>query len=433
MRLLLFCLFVLVTVTLHADQWPGWMGPQRDNVWREDGIIDRFPDSGPKVIWRQKIAGGYAGPAVADGRVFVTDFNTQQDANVANFGRSTLEGTERILCLDEATGKQLWKHEYPVTYGISYPAGPRCTPTVDDDHVYTLGAEGHLFCFEASSGKVVWQRDLKQDYKTKSALWGYASHPLIDGDKLILIAGGEGSHVVALNKKTGAEIWRTLTAEQKGYSPPMIFGEGGTRQLILLHPSGVASVDPETGKEYWSEDYQADNGSIIMTPIYHQGLLYVAGYSNKNMLLEVDAKKPQAKLLWRDEVKTAISPVNVQPFAEDGYLYGLDQNGMLMGVELRSGKRIWQTGAPLSAKRPLTTGSAFFVKNGDRFWMFNELGELIIAKMSPKGYEEIDRAKVIEPTGLAFGRRVVWSAPAWANRKVYLRNDEECVCVDLAK
>ena len=128
-----------------GDDWPQWMGPKRDNVWREPGILTRFPESGPRVLWRVRIAGGYAGAAVAGGRVFVCDYVTDADVKIANFERKTSTGNERVLCLDEATGELLWKHEYPVTYTIAYPAGPRCTPTVHDDRVYTLGAEGHLF------------------------------------------------------------------------------------------------------------------------------------------------------------------------------------------------------------------------------------------------------------------------------------------------
>ncbi|MEL6110915.1 MAG: PQQ-binding-like beta-propeller repeat protein [Planctomycetota bacterium] len=433
MRFCTLLFLLLSTVNAFADDWPGWMGPQRDNVWREDGILEQFPEGGPKVVWRQEIAGGYAGPAVADGRVFVTDYATEADVKVDNFARKSFTGSERVLCLDEASGEVLWKHEYPVTYGISYPAGPRCTPTVDGDSVYTLGAEGNLICFKADSGEIAWQKNLPAQYETKSALWGYASHPLIDGDKLIVIAGGTGSHAVALNKRTGEEIWRSQESMQRGYSPPSIIEAGGARQLILFHPEGVASVDPENGKTYWTEDYLADNGSVIMTPIYHQGLLYCAGYSNKNLMLELGQSSPTATALWRDEPKTGISPVNIQPYAEDGYLYGFDQGGELIAADFKTGKRLWKANQPLGVTRRIQTGSAFIVRNGDRVWMFNEMGELLIAKLSPAGYEEIDRAKVIQPTGSAFGRKVVWSAPAWANKRVYLRNDEECVCIDLAR
>jgi outer membrane protein assembly factor BamB len=227
-------LLVATLATAVADDWPQWMGPSRDNVWRESEIIKAFPTGGPKILWRTEIAGGFAGPAVADGKVFVTDYVTGDNVRVSNFDRKEFTGTERVLCLDESSGHVLWKHEYAVRYTISYPAGPRCTPNVDGNRVYTLGAEGHLFCFDILSGDVVWQKNLKQDYRAKTPLWGYAAHPLIDGNKLLTLAGGAGSHAVALNKLTGAEIWRTGTSPEQGYSPPTIIEHAGVRQLLLL-------------------------------------------------------------------------------------------------------------------------------------------------------------------------------------------------------
>ena len=176
------------------------MGPSQNNTWNETNIIDSFPEGGPPVLWRTKIAGGYAGPAVADGRVFISDYVTGDNVKIANFERTESTGTERVLCLDEASGEIKWKHEYPVTYGISYPAGPRCTPTVDGDHVYFLGAEGMLVCLTVDKGDVVWSVDLVKQYKTKAALWGYSGHPLVDGDNVITLVGGEGSHGVAFDK-----------------------------------------------------------------------------------------------------------------------------------------------------------------------------------------------------------------------------------------
>jgi outer membrane protein assembly factor BamB len=169
-----------------------------------------------------------------------------------------------------------------------------------------------------------------------------------------------------------------------------------------------------------------------MTPVHAGNLLFAGNFSNKNILIQLDQDRPTAKTLWQDRPKTAISPINVQPFLESGTLYGFDQNGLLYGMELATGKRLWQTGKPLRSERPLGSATAFLVKNGKRFWMFNERGELLITKLSPQGYEEIDRVKVIEPTNVAFGRDVVWCPPAWANRRVYVRNDKECLCLDLA-
>jgi outer membrane protein assembly factor BamB len=423
-------LVVCLASSAVGDDWPQWMGPQRDNIWREEGLIDKFPDGGPKILWRTPVAGGYAGPAVANGRVFLMDYVTDDDVRVDNFDRKASSGTERVLCLDEKTGELLWKHEYPVTYTISYPAGPRCTPTVEHGKVYALGAEGNLSCIDVASGDVVWSKDFHTEYNTKSALWGYASHPLVDGDNLICIVGGEGSHAVAFDRNTGDERWKALTSPEQGYSPPTIFEASGVRQLILLRPDAVTSVDPATGKEYWSVPYEATSNSIIMAPVLSGDLLYAGGFNNKSLLLKLASDKPATDIVWRDRGANAISPINVQPYAEDGVLYGFDQRGVLRAIELESGKKLWETSKPV-AERPQNSGTAFIVRQGKRHWLFNDSGELIIASVTSDGYEEIDRAKVIEPTNTAFGRDVVWSMPAFANRHAFIRNDQECVCVDL--
>ena len=426
------CAIAIAPLPLPADEWPQWMGPQRDNVWREDGVLEALPAAGPRVVWRVPIAGGYAGAAVAGGRVFVTDYVTAADVKVANFERKASTGTERVLCLDEATGQLLWTHEYPVTYTIAYPAGPRCTPTVDGDRVYTLGAEGDLFCFDAATGKVVWSRDLKKDYATKAALWGWASHPLVDGEKLICIAGTDAAHAVAFDTRTGKELWRAGTAPEQGYVPPSIIEAAGVRQLVLVKPDGVYAVDPDTGKLLWETPYNADNGSIIMTPVRIGDHLYVGGYQGKNLLLRLKADAPGVDVVWRNKPKQGISAVNVQPFVADGIVYGFHESGELRAMRIPEGDFAWRGGGPLGA-RPQGSGTAFITRHRDRFFLFTETGDLVIAKLTPAGYEELSRAHLIEPTNVAFGRPVVWCAPAYANRSIVVRNDAEIIRVSLAK
>ena len=416
-----------------ADDWPHWMGPRRDNEWRETGLLSRFPDAGPRIVWRQPIAGGYAGPAVAEGRVFVTDYVTGDNVKVANFERARFSGIERVWCLDEKNGAEIWKHEYPVQYTISYPAGPRCTPTVDENRVYTLGAEGNLICFRVDTGETIWSKNLPEEYQTKSPLWGYAAHPLVDGDRLITLAGGSGTHVVAFDKRTGQEVWRAVTAAEQGYSPPTIVQAGGVRQLVLLCPDAVTSVNPDDGRVYWSVPYEATSGSIIMSPIKVGDYLYAGGYSQKSILLKLDAKRPDAEVVWQDKRREAISPVNVQPFidAATGTVYGFDQSGDLVALQLPKGQRLWATPQPVHERRE-GSATAFIVRQDDRFWMFTEKGDMVIAKMDETGFQEIDRAHIMEPTNVAFGREVVWSMPAFANRRAFLRNDQEIVALDLS-
>ena len=422
-------LTLTIPTVAAADDWPQWMGPHRDNVWRESGIIKKFPTGGPKVLWRTLISGGYAGPAVADGRVFITDYVTIDDVKVDNFDRKEFTGQERIQCLDEATGHVLWAHEYPVKYTISYPAGPRCTPNVEKNRVYMLGAEGNLVCLNTADGKVIWAHDLKSEYGTKAPLWGYAAHPLIDGDNLLCLAGGLDSHIVAFSKHDGKEVWRSTTSPEQGYSPPTIFKHGGVRQLILLRPNAVSSLDPETGKEYWSIPYEASI-SIIMSPVMVGDYLYVAGHSNRNVLIQMDPTKPAATEVWHDK-QNIICPVNVQPIVDGNTLYGMDQKGVMRAVSIPDGERLWETHAPIG-RRVADSETVFIVRHEDRYILFNELGELLFAHLSPEGYTEIDRVKVIEQTNTALGRDVVWSMPAFANKHAYIRNDKEIICVDLA-
>jgi outer membrane protein assembly factor BamB len=207
---------------------------------------------------------------------------------------------------------------------------------------------------------------------------------------------------------------------------------GGKRQLILVRPDGVSGVDPESGKVLWTAPYEATSGSIIMSPIYFDDHLYVGGFSNKNLLLRFTGNDPGYDVVWRDLRKKAISPVNVQPFLDGNLLFGMDQKGTFLAVDVLSGDRLWETSWPLG-NRPLQTGTAFLVRHGDRYWLFTEQGELLIAELTKAGHKEIARTKLLKATNTAFGREVVWSAPAFANQHVYLRNDEECICVDLAK
>src|SRR6516165_4064883 len=261
----IFPLAVIFTLsgTAEADDWPGWLGPKRDGVWRETGLLEKFPPGGPTVVWRSAIANGYSGPAVAEGRVYVMDRERAKDAagKPLRPTRQGIAGNERILCLSAADGKVVWTHVYDCPYKVSYPSGPRTTPLVHQGRVYTLGAMGDLRCLDAKSAKRLWTKNLCQEYKVDSPVWGYAAHPLVDGDLLYSLVGGEGSAVVAFHKDTGKEVWKALTATEIGYAPPQIIEAGGKRQLIIWHTDAIAGLDPETGKVNWSIDYPLEGKS----------------------------------------------------------------------------------------------------------------------------------------------------------------------------
>ncbi len=430
--ILLAASWLVLSTAVAAADWPQWMGLHRDGVWLEDGVLDQFPADGPKVVWRAPIAGGYSGPAVAQGRVYVTDFLAEGDKSNNPGKRSDLQGQERVLCLDARTGELLWKHEYACHYGISYPAGPRATPTVDQGKVYTLGAEGKLLCLDAEQGKVIWSHDLKDEYQVETPIWGFTGHPLCDDERVYCLVGGAGSVAVAFNKHTGQEVWRALTAREPGYCPPTMIEVGGARQLVIWHAESINGLDPVTGQVHWTVPLEPQYGMSIMAPRQAGDLLFAGGIGNQSALLRL-AQDRAPEVVWRGTPRTSLYPVCSTPLIENGVLYGSCQQGQFRAVRLESGERLWETFAPTTGKDRAGSATAFLIKNGARFFLMSETGDLIIARLSPEGYQEVSRAHVLEPTHEAFGRNVVWSHPAFAERCMFARNDKELICVSLSK
>ena len=431
---------LILSSALRADDWPQWLGPQRDGVWRETGIVEKFPAGGPKVLWRMKIGGGYTGPAIANGKIYLMDrevaANSPRPGNA--FARGIIPGSERVLCLDAASGKQLWEHRYECTYTMSYSTGPRCTPLVSGGKLWTVGAEGNLFCLDAENGKVLWSHDFKADFGAKTPQWGFAGHPLLDGQRLICLVGGPDSVTVAFDKDSGKEIWRALNAREPGYCPPTMIEHAGTKQLILWHPQAVNSLDPTTGKVFWSYPWEVRSGLTVATPRLADDLLLLSSFYTSSKCFKLDATKPTATLQWEgksfSEMKTdTLHSLISTPFIENGHIYGVCSYGQLRCLKLDTGERLWETFAATTGDKPVRWANAFIIKHADRFFLANEQGDLIIAKLSPQGYEEISRANLLKPTTTDPRRTVVWSHPAFANQCVFMRNDEEIVCASLAK
>jgi outer membrane protein assembly factor BamB len=423
-----------------ADDWPQWLGPRRDGEWRETGILEKFPPGGPRVLWRVPVGPGFAGPAVADGRVYLTDRVPAQDSArpASAFDRARLPGEERVLCLSEDDGHVLWQYSYDCPYTISYGSGPRATPLVSGKKVYTLGAEVDLLCFDAESGRKLWGRDLKKDYGAATPTWGFAAHPLLDGPRLICLVGGEKSVAVAFDKDTGKEIWRALSAKEPGYSPPTLIQVGERRQLIIWHPESVNALEPETGKVYWSQPFTARSGLSVPTPRQAGDRLFVTAFYEGGLMLKLAADPPGATILWQGKKHSerdtdTLHSIMPTPFLEDGYIYGVCSYGQLRCLRADTGERVWETLAATTPNGKETRwANAFLIKNGSRYFLFNEQGDLIIARLTPKGYEELSRARLLEPTNPDPGRRVVWSHPAFAQRCVFVRNDRELLRASLA-
>lgn len=421
------------TLNLSAEDWPEWRGVDRNAVWNEDGIVEALPASGLKVKWRAEISGGYSGPAVVGDRVYVTDY-VRKSGDPRN-GPGTinqLQGQERVLCLDAATGEIVWQHEYDCPYRISYPAGPRTTPTVDGDRVYTYGAEGHLFCFNRATGEVLWSKQIRDTYKAKTPIWGFSSHPLVDGDKIYCVVGGTDSVIVALDKVSGEEEWTALSASEPGYAPPSIIEAAQMRQLIIWDADKLNSLNPETGEVYWSTPLKPQYGMSIMAPQKSGDYLFASGIGDVVAVYKLGQDQPSAELVWRGDNRSAVYCANSTPIISESTVYGNDcRSGALIAVDLETGKRLWTDFAATTGGRPANHGTAFIVRNHDKYFLFNEAGDLISAKMTRDGYEETGRVHLIEATNNAFGSSVVWTHPAFADGHCYVRNDEEIVCVSL--
>ena len=429
---------VLFSSSAAADNWPTWMGPTHDGVYRESGIVESIPSEGLPVTWRYSIGGGYAGPAVSGDNVVVFDY-LKKDGDAFNDPgkRATLAGRERVTCLDASTGKLRWSKQYDCPYSISYPAGPRCTPTIDGDRVYTLGSEGDLHCYQMKDGELLWSKNFKRDFQAEILIWGSSAHPLIDGDLLYAMVGGKGQGIVAFNKMTGDVVWKALDVES-GYCPPSIVEFGGQRQLIVYHPKGVTSVDPSNGTEYWSKPIEPKYQMSIARPMVDGDLMYASGIGHVSMMLKLNSEEPGAEVLWRGNPKNSLYSANATPMFVDGVLYGSDcKVGSLIAVDAKTGDRLWQTfeATQPGEKRMVNHGTAFLTRVGDtdRYLILGETGQLMLAKLTREKFESLGAFQALEPTGEAFGRKVLWSHPAYANRTAYIRNDKEIIAVDLAK
>ena len=411
-------LLLALAGSARADDWPQWRGPSRDGVWHETNILQTFPTNGLKVTWRAPVKRGWSSPVIAQGRVYVTDANAIQPTAI-----------ERVLCFAEATGSQVWKHEYPVAYpdwAFSPDAGgPRATPIVKDGKLYTLGSLGHLFCLDAGKGSLIWQKDLAKEYQVKP-FTGITASPLIEDQKLILyICGKPGACVIALDRNSGKELWRALD-DSFTYSSPIVIGPTSKRQLIVWTQEAVTSLDPATGKVWWRELTRTSGDTAIATPVFASDRLLISG-----LMFKLEASQPAASVLWPESraVSQRILSNTSTPLLRDGNVFSAKTSGELVCLDAATGKQIWQTNTVTS----LGNGSSIHLTpNGDSVLLFTDQGNLIRARLSFEGYQELGRVHLLDATHPFNGRNVVWPPPAYANRHVFARNEQELVCASLA-
>jgi outer membrane protein assembly factor BamB len=392
-RLVGFGLALLVgcwaSLAASAADWPQFLGPARNSVSAETGLLSTWPKDGPTLAWQQPIGAGFSGPVVAGDRLVL-------------FHR--LADKEIVTCLDAATGKDQWRFAYATKYRDDFgmDEGPRATPLIAGNHVYTLGASGQFHCLDLATGTKTWERSLTTEYQVQKGFFGVASSPLLEGNLLVLNVGGKGAGIVALDKDTGKEAWRA-TNHEASYSSPVAATLQGKRRLVFFTREGIVLLDPASGNVVYSKPWRARIHASVnaATPVVADNLIFISAcYGTGAVLLQVGMDRVQE--LWQsNDVMSNHYNTCVQ---KDGFLYGFDgrqeEGAKLRCVELRTGKVRWTDDH---------TGCGSVILADGNLIILNEHGQLLLVEASPDRYHEKARAQVLtapcrSPIALANGR-----------------------------
>jgi len=361
------------------------------------------------VVWRRPIGGGYSGIAVVGNRVYTQD-RPKEPAD-----------RERIWCGDLSTGETIWTYDYAAPYGmLDYGKGPRGTPTLHDGRIYTVGAVGHVHCLDAASGKLLWSHDLVGKQGAKLPTWGFSCSPVVHGDLVIVHAGLPKGCYVAYDRRSGEERWRG-DDDPLGYGTPILIAHAGRTMLVGWTPEHILALDPDTGTVHWKVPYKVTYGVSIATPIARDGIVLVAGYWEGAKAIQVGTQPTDAKLLW--EENRYLRGLMSQPLYRDGHVYLLEKQHGLVCAELATGKVLWTDKNQLTPRDRNPQANLVWLGDTNRIIALNASGELILASLSPAGYEERSRTKFIGET---------WAHPAFADRFIIARDDQEIVCGELA-
>jgi outer membrane protein assembly factor BamB len=418
-RLTLIAAGLVVAVGLApAADWPQWRGIHRDDISPETGLLKSFPPDGPRLVWTSEDAGiGYSGMAVVGGTVY-------------GFGATGDKGEEFVFALDAASGSKKWrspiKNAKPLNVAAIWGAGPRCTPTVDGDRLYVLGAQADLACLETANGNVVWQVSLTKDLKGKlMSGWGYSESPLVDGDQVVCTPGGDEGTLAALDKTTGKVRWRsTGLSAPAAYSSIVVSEAGGVRQYVQLTPEGPAGFSPKDGKVLWHEMVAEKwNTATIPTPVVHGDYVYVtAGYKSGCGLVKLT---PDGK----GGLKSKVEYANMVMENHHGgviligdHIYGSDAKGLVC-QEFKTGKLAW-------AEKKVGKGSVV-AADGHLYCYGEKDGTVICVEANPTKYVEKGRFKIPRKSDKRKPSGGIWTHPVIADGKLYLRDQELLFCFDL--
>lgn len=395
-RLALVALVSPLVAAAWAADWPRWRGPNHDGISPEKGLQMKW-DAPPPKLWEAQIGSAFSAIICVGDKLYTC---------------GTKDGKQVVLCLAADTGQTVWQvpleDEYKEKQGGD---GTRATPTFDDGRIYIQGALGKVACLDAATGKEVWSRTF--DAKPK---WGYSASVLIEGDLAIVQAGGSGGALAALNKKTGADVWKCAVEGPVGYATPYPFTLAGTRYVVGFLGNSVIIVEAASGKQVWSTAWKTDWDVNAATPIFHDGLLFLSsGYKTGSGLFRLSkaGETLKAEPLWAEQPDQVILGKFQSPVLHDGHLYVSDQRE-LKCVELLTGKEKW-------TERGIKDGTVLLADG--HLLVLTEKGELQIAPVSPEKYAPLTKVEVLD--------KRCWTVPTLHNGRLYVRNLERAVCYEL--
>lgn len=397
----------LLLVAASADDWPAYLGPHQDGTSRETGLCLDWSETGPPVVWRRSCGDSFSPPVVAGGKLIA--FHRVGDDEV-------------VECLDAETGESLWSSHYSTRYvdRYRYNGGPRSSPAIDGDRVYTYGAEGVISCWELATGRRLWQRRLNDELGAPQGFFGVGTPPVIE-DRLVLLnpGGPGGAGVVALDKLTGKTVWQT-GACGASYSAPVVATIHGQRVAFFLTKDGLLAAVPRTGEILHEIGFRSslrESVNAASPVVVADAVLLSAAYGVGSALLRVGRQRLDP--LWRN--KEALQSHWATPIHCQGYLYGMHgrhpPEAVIRCLEWATGVVRW-TSPRLRERLTFTMVQGHFIAMGER-------GSLMLVEVDPERYVEKARLRVLDPP--------CWAPPVVADGLLYLRNETRLLCLDLRR